>query len=69
MKAKSVSIVSAILAAVYPLLTLLGVEVTAEKWQVVTGGVATLVGIIGALLGESPAQPSIEKARLEKLKR
>lgn len=64
-KAKIVSITSAILASIYPLLALFGVEVTVEKWQIVTGGVVTLVGIIGSLFGESPAQGKIESARVE----
>lgn len=63
MRAKSVAITGAILASVYPILSLFGVEVSGEDWAKVTGGITTLVGVIVSLFGESPAQGQIERLR------
>lgn len=69
MKAKVVAIAGAVLAALFQFLPFFGVDVSQDEQAKVLAGVTTIVGIVMALFGESPAQPSIEKARLEKLKR
>lgn len=64
-KAKLVSIVSAVMASIYPLLGLFGVDIQLENWQTVTAAIISILGLFGSTLGESPVQEKIEHARTE----
>lgn len=63
MKAKAIAITGAILAALFPMLSVFGVEIGADDQVKIIGGITTIVGIIVSLFGESPAQSKIDSIR------
>lgn len=68
-KAKLVSIVSAVMASIYPLLGLFGADIQLENWQTVTAAIISILGLFGATAGESPIQEKIEEVRAEAIAR
>lgn len=62
-KAKIVGAVGAILAAVFPIMSIFGVDVDLDDQAKIIAGITSLVGIIAANLGESPVQDKIQKTR------
>lgn len=63
MKAKSIAITGAILAALFPILNVFGVEIGPDDQVKIIGGITTIVGVIASLFGESPAQSKIDQLR------
>lgn len=68
-KASIPTILGAVLAAVFPVLNAIGVDITHDQWGTVVEAIAIVAGVIIAALGESPAQTTIENIRAEHIQK
>lgn len=59
-KTRIATIIGAVLAGVFPILGILGIEISAEDQTSIIAGIVALVGVIMAALGESPVQDKID---------